>query len=100
MPQHFDIVGRVLLFVLIALLAWSLLFSDVGYANYNTEKKQLAVIQARIAQYKQSKIHFRHEIDALRNDSEVVESYIRRELGYVYPDEYVLMMPPLSNDTP
>ncbi|MDX8377611.1 MAG: septum formation initiator family protein [Mariprofundales bacterium] len=98
MPHHFDISGRVLLLVLISLLAWSLLFSDVGYSNYNKEKKQLAVIQARIAQYEQSKLHFRNEIDALRNDSEVIESYIRRKLGYVYPDEYVLMIQPPVTD--
>lgn len=38
------------------------------------------------------------EILRLRNDPRALEELVHRELGYVYPDEYMLIMPDSKKD--
>ena len=74
-------------------MGWDLLFSDHGYGVYQSEKAALEEMRAELETMKAERERLAKEILRLRNDPKALEELIHRELGYVYPDEYMLIMP-------
>ena len=82
-----------LLTVIIGYMGWSLVFSDHGYRVYRQEQQQLQALQQQLQVLKQQRQQLAEEILRLRNDPQALEELVHRELGYVHPDEFVLIMP-------
>ncbi len=90
-------VGRWLLWigggVAIAYMSWNLVFSDHGYLVYRQEAEQLQQLEFEVAALKAGRERLAKEVLRLRNDPDALEELVHRELGYVHPDEYMLIMP-------
>ncbi len=74
-------------------MGWSLVFSDHGYLVYRQEQQQLQALQQQLDALKQQRQQLAKDILRLRNDPQALEELVHRELGYVHPDEFILMMP-------
>ncbi len=74
-------------------MIWDLIFSDHGYFVFQHEREQQQVLQQEINRLRAEETRLKEEIIRLREDPKTLEEVIRRELGYVYPDEYMLIMP-------
>jgi len=90
-------VGRWLFWALSAVglsyMIWSLIFSDHGYLVYRQESMQIGLLRAELNELQVERERLAEEILRLRNDPEALEELVHRELGYVYPDEIMLIMP-------
>jgi len=80
-------------------MAWSLLFSDHGYAVYQQEADKLAQLKAENASLKNDRERLAGEILRLRNDPDALEQLVHEELGYVHGDEFILVMPEEKEDS-
>jgi len=77
----------------VSYMAWSLIFSDHGYLIYRQEAEQVQVLRQELAQIKAERERLAREVLRLRDDPEALEELIHRELGYVHPDELMVIMP-------
>jgi cell division protein FtsB len=77
----------------ISWMGWDIFFSDHGYRVYRSEQDSLETMKAEIEQLKSDRERLAREILRLRNDPKALEELIHSELGYVYPDEFMLIMP-------
>ena len=82
-----------LILTLLAGMVYSLIFSDYGYLVYRQEQERLSTLQAKLAKLRQQREKLAKEILRLRHDPKALEELVHRELGYVHPDEYMLIMP-------
>jgi len=78
---------------IIVLMIWDLLFSGHGYFVYHGEEQKLEKLSQEIEQLQAEKEVLKSQILRLREDPKTLEEVIHRELGYVYPDEYMLIVP-------
>jgi len=78
---------------LVAYLGYDLVFSDHGYLVYRHEHAELLKLQDEVAQMRQQRQQLARKVLQLRNDPKALEELIHRELGYVHPDEYMLILP-------
>lgn len=85
-----------LVLLILGWMGWDLIFSDHGYLVYQSEKSELETLKAELETLKANRERLAKEILRLRNDPKALEELIHRELGYVYPDEYMLIMPEKS----
>ena len=74
-------------------MTYDVVFSDHGYLVYRNEKHQLEQLQAKVQKLEQQREQMAKEVLRLRNDPKALEELVHRELGYVHPDEYVLIFP-------
>jgi len=74
-------------------MAYNLLFSDHGYLVYRKEKQHFLALRAQVAQLRRQREHLAREVLRLRHDPKALEELVHRELGYVHPDEYMLIIP-------
>jgi len=74
-------------------MGWDLIYSDHGYRVYQSEKESLDSLKLEVEKLKADRERLAKEILRLRNDPKALEELIHRELGYVYPDEYMLIIP-------
>jgi len=74
-------------------MAWDLILSDHGYLVYHQEQQKLTQLQAEVEKLKAERERLAKQILRLRNDPEALEELVHRELGYVHPDEFMLIMP-------
>ncbi|MDT8375564.1 MAG: septum formation initiator family protein [Mariprofundaceae bacterium] len=74
-------------------MSWELIFSDHGYRVYQGERAQLEKLEYDLKALKIKREWLAKEILRLRNDPAALEELVHRELGYVYPDEYMLIIP-------
>ncbi|MDX8382543.1 MAG: septum formation initiator family protein [Ghiorsea sp.] len=79
--------------IIVVLMLWDLTFSEHGYFVFKQENEQKMQLMAEIKALKIEKEQLNAEIIRLRDDPRALEEVIHRELGYVYPDEYMLIMP-------
>ena len=90
-------VGRWLLWGLSAAglcyMLWGLIFSDHGYLVYRQEAQQTADLRAELEELQAERERLAEEILRLRNEPDALEELVHRELGYVYPDEIMLILP-------
>lgn len=89
--------GRWLLWIgggaAVAYMSWNLVFSDHGYLVYRQEAEQLQQLESEVEALKAGRERLAREVLRLRNDPDALEELVHRELGYVHPDEYMLIMP-------
>ncbi len=78
--------------VIIIWLAYSVFLSNHGLPMYWKEKQELDLLKLDLQQVQNTRENLAQRILLLRHDNAYLESVIRSELGYVYPDEYVLMI--------
>jgi len=74
-------------------MTWDLIFSDHGYLVYRNERQNLEEARAELEALKARREKLAREILRLRNDPKALEELVHRELGYVHPDEYMVIMP-------
>jgi len=74
-------------------MAWNLIFSDHGYLVYRSERENLKQARSELEALKAKRERLAKEILRLRNDPKALEELVHRELGYVHPDEYMVIMP-------
>jgi len=74
-------------------MLWNLIFSDHGYFVYQQEAAALHQLKAEVNQLKIERERLAKEVLRFRNDPQALEELIHRELGYVHPDEYMVIMP-------
>ncbi|ATX81323.1 cell division protein FtsB [Mariprofundus ferrinatatus] len=90
-------VGRGLFWSLSAIglgyMVWSLIFSDHGYLVYRQEAMQTELLRGELEEQQAERERLAKEVLRLRNDPDALEELVHRELGYVYPDEIIVMMP-------
>ncbi|MDQ6982356.1 MAG: septum formation initiator family protein [Mariprofundus sp.] len=90
-------IGRWLLWIgggaTIVYMSWNLVFSDHGYLVYRHEAEQLQQLKSDVATLKAEREQLAKEVLRLRNDPDALEELVHRELGYVHPDEYMVIMP-------
>ena len=79
--------------IIVVLMLWDLTFSEHGYFVFKQEKEQEAQLMVEIEALRARKAQLNAEIILLRDDPRALEEMIHRELGYVYPDEYMLIIP-------
>jgi cell division protein FtsB len=86
------------LLLVVAILAfigmgWELIWSDHGYRVYQGERAKLEKLEVELKVLKAKREWLAKEILRFRNDPAALEELVHRELGYVYPDEYMLIIP-------
>lgn len=90
-------IGRWLLWIggaaTIGYMSWTLIFSDHGYLVYREEAAQLQLLHDEVEELKRQRELLSRQILHLRNDPDALEELVHRELGYVHPDEFMLIMP-------
>jgi len=74
-------------------MIWDLIFSDHGYFVFQQESKQQQALDDEIRALRTEEVRLKAEIIRLRENPKALEEVIHRELGYVYPDEFMLIMP-------
>ncbi len=84
---------RSLIAVAVGWMGFDVLFSDHGYFTYRSEKAELQNLRAELAELKTKREKLAKEVLRLRNDPKALEELVHRELGYVHPDEYMLIIP-------
>ncbi|MDQ6992278.1 MAG: septum formation initiator family protein [Mariprofundus sp.] len=77
----------------LAYMSWNLFFSDHGYFVYRAESQQLQLLRDEVAKLEKQREQLSTEILRLRNDPDAMEELIHRELGYVYSDEFMIVVP-------
>jgi cell division protein FtsB len=81
-----------------AWMSWELVLSDHGYRVYQSERVQLEKLEDQLRALKVKREWLAKEILRFRNDPAALEELVHRELGYVYPDEYMLIIPETGED--
>jgi len=74
-------------------MTYQLVFSKHGYLVYQQEQQQLIALQQQADDLKQQRETMIRRILQLRHDPKALEDLVHRRLGYVHPDEYILIMP-------
>ncbi len=74
-------------------MAWDVVFSKHGYFVFQAEKEAKQSLQLDIQRLKAEKERLQKRIIRLREDPKALEEVIHKELGYVYPDETMIIMP-------
>jgi len=82
------------------LMIWDLIFSDHGYFVFQHEQQTKQALQHEIEKSRVEKEKLKHDIIDLRENPKTLEEVIHRELGYVYPDEYMMIMPEETPEKP
>jgi len=85
------------LFLSLALIVHTLL-AEGGWKRRDNVRQALTAARGENAILRAKAAGLRAEIDALRSRPEVQESAVRRELGYIRPDEVIVEVP--TGDTP
>jgi len=84
---------RGLALLVLAWMAYDLVFSEHGYLVYRAEQKQLQVLELQLETLKQQREKLAQDILRLRHDPKALEDLVHRDLGYLYPDEFMIIMP-------
>ncbi|MDQ6963816.1 MAG: septum formation initiator family protein [Mariprofundales bacterium] len=82
-----------LLVLLLLAVVWALLFSDHSYYTYRSEQEESVKLQQEILRLQQQRERLAQEILRLRNDPAALEQLVHERLGFVHPDEYIILHP-------
>lgn len=69
------------------------MFSDHGYLVYRAEVLESQRLEQELQALKAQREHLAQDILRLRNDPKALEDLVHRELGYLHPDEYMIIIP-------
>lgn len=84
---------RPLFALLLLYLIYDLIVSPQGLLAYFEEVREVESLKQEIAELKAERTRLVHEISRLRNDPKTIEELIHKELGYVHPDELIVIVP-------
>jgi len=84
---------RGLALLVLAWMSYDLIFSEHGYLVYRVEQQDLQDLQAKLGILKQQREQLAQDILRLRHDPKALEDLVHRDLGYLYPDEFMMIMP-------
>jgi len=84
---------RGLALLVLAWMTYDLIFSEHGYLVYRAEQLQVQDLQAQLMALKQQREKLAQDILRLRHDPKALEDLVHRDLGYLYPDEFMMIMP-------
>jgi len=79
--------------LVLAWMTYQVLFSNHGYGVYQEEQQQLLVLQEQAKTLEKKRQDIARRILRLRHDPKALEYLAHQRLGYVYPDEYIWMIP-------
>jgi len=79
-------------------MAWDLIWSEHGYLVYRAEHAEVLRLQKKVDAMQQQREKLAGDILRLRKDPKALEELVHRELGYVYPDEYMVIVPVDKDD--
>jgi len=79
-------------------MSWDLVWSKHGYLVYRAEHAEVLRLREKMDAMQQQREKLAEDILRLRKDPKALEDLVHRELGYVYPDEYMLIVPPDKDD--
>jgi len=74
-------------------MAWDLIASKHGWLVYRQEHAEVLRLQGQLDEMQQKRERLAADILRLRKNPEALEELVHRELGYVYPDEYMVIVP-------
>jgi cell division protein FtsB len=80
-------------------MTWDLVWSKHGYLVYRAEHAEVLRLREKMDAMQQQREKLAEDILRLRKDPKALEDLVHRELGYVYPDEYMLIVPSDKNDS-
>ena len=86
------------LLVVVGLLALYLVFGDSGLLHIYYLKTQKTRLETEIDRLKAENDMLRKQIERLTLDSDYMEQVIRDKLGYVKPEESIILFKPPQND--
>ncbi len=75
---------------------WNLIWSGHGYLIYHHEKQRVEALKSEAVRLRQQRGKLARKVLRLRHDPETLEKYIHQELGYVHPDEFMVIIPKSS----
>ncbi len=84
---------RGLALLVLAWMTYDLIFSNHGYLVYRAEQQQVQDLQQQLKVLKQQRETLAQNILRLRNDPKALEDLVHQNLGYLYPDEFMMIMP-------
>jgi len=84
---------RGLALLVLAWMTYDLIFSHHGYLVYRAEQQQVQDLQQQLKVLKQQRETLAQNILRLRNDPKALEDLVHQNLGYLYPDEFMMIMP-------
>jgi len=84
---------RLLVALILIYMAYDVLFSPQGWIAYRREAARVERLEREIATLKAERARLTRELQRLRNDPKAIEALIHRELGYVHPDETMVIVP-------
>jgi len=73
-------------------MLWNLTFSDHGYLVYQQEALELQQLKDEVSSLKIERERLAKEVLRFRDDPRALEELVHRELGYVHPDEYMVIL--------
>jgi len=79
-------------------MAWDMIWSEHGYLVYRAEHAEVLRLQKTVDAMQQQREKLAGDILRLRKDPKALEELVHRELGYVYPDEYMVIVPVGKDD--
>ncbi|MDQ6953424.1 MAG: septum formation initiator family protein [Mariprofundaceae bacterium] len=74
-------------------MTYQLICSNHGYFIYQQEQQNIIALQQQAHILKQQHDSMVRRILQLRHNPKALENLVHERLGYVYPNEYILMMP-------
>ncbi len=74
-------------------MTYQLVFSNHGYVVYQQEQQHIIELKQQAHDLKQQRETMVRRILQLRHNPQALENLAHERLGYVYPNEYILMMP-------
>jgi cell division protein FtsB len=77
-----------LVVLMIFALQYSFWFSHTGYLNYKKVKSEVFVQQEEVVAKEENNNKLYSEVTSLRNNSSVIESLARENMGYVKKGEF------------
>ena len=84
---------RGLALLVLVWMVYDLIFSDHGYLVYRAEVVELKHAEAELEALKSQRERLAKDILRLRNNPKALEDLVHRELGYLHPDEYMIIIP-------
>ena len=84
---------RGLALLVLAWMGYDVIFSEHGYLVYRGEQQQVQHLQAQLKALRQQREKLARDILRLRHDPQALEDLVHRDLGYLYPDEFMMIMP-------
>ncbi len=89
--------------ILAALSAWlfyAAVISPTGWPGYRNKQQQVRILEKKTLEIRNTAQELFREVERLKHDPRYMEHWIRRELGWVAPNEILVQFVPLKTEHP